>query len=153
MNKGKFLIMGLLGFLLVFGMVLASCDNKTMPDTTPPYASTPYGSVADDPEDGLISTLSPGGPSGPSGPGGPGGPGGSYTPAPLLTGNDLLEAKEEVGSAYSEAGGQWSTMVAQINAAYPGINLPNSNPSTWTAQQISDAYYYGQILFGYGDDS
>jgi len=31
MNKGKILIMSLLGFLLIFGMVLASCDNGQLP--------------------------------------------------------------------------------------------------------------------------
>jgi len=160
MNKGKLLIAGLLGFLLVFGVVLASCDN----------GATTY--EVDD--DGKIIADKPAAPSKgksesdifddslPSVPGGGDddddddndGPGGSYKKQPVLTGAELETAREIVEEYYEESGASWGTLVDSLNAAVKGLNLPKTDPKDWSAQQISDAFYYGGILFaGQGSPS
>jgi len=150
MNKGKLLIAGLLGFLLVFGVVLASCDNgattyEVDDDTGKIIADKPAAPKSGKNDSSIFDDNIPASPGG-------GGKTYKYEAQEVLTGAALDFAKEQVKGSYEDAGEDWGKMVDKINSAVKGINLPKTDPKDWTDQQISDAYYYGPKVFADDDE-
>jgi hypothetical protein len=122
MKKGK-LMLGLIGLMLVFGLVLSGCDNGYTDD---------WAGGSDDPkaEFKLPSVTEP------SGPGGPG--------AALAAFKTMVKEAYDAAIGVDPTGAAWDALLT----GYGASGLTEKNPYNWTPAIWEEVYAAATSILG-----